>query len=375
MTTGKRNTKRNILLVAGISLVLVIGLVSGFGIHFIQQNNTKMAAYIRTHPEISSVVVYSFDDEGNLIDQSTNRFMNADTPLQTGSVMKLMVLAAYATAVSEGLLDPNELIPVSTVERFYLPYTDGQSHQAGLASLGIAVDQHGYAKDQNASITLDDIARTMIHYSANAGTDYLITRLGPERIQSVLNQTGMTNHSPISTVLGKTLMMFNHEGSNEDEDAGKLEDLFLNDPSWRNEQIDFILSGKVHTTLQEQYDWMEKLGWRGTAREYASLMSRIAAGRLISPQVSAMMQTILENMPSNGPLDILYYDRLGSKDGVTPGVLAVASYMRPIRGRFAGQNRVVVVFLNQMPLDYWRECVQAETIYLYSALLAEGSDI
>ncbi len=371
---NKSKKRHTAIQFAIIGITLLTGLVGGWaGVNWINENNRKMGEYIRSHPDGSAAAVYTFDTRGNLLENDGALAINADKPLVVGSMMKVLVLAAYADAVAGGSLNPAEKIPVTDVERFHLPLTDGQSHQTGLAGLGLQVDTLGFASDKTAMMTLDDAARIMIHYSGNTETDYLISRLGDKQLEKILSITGMAARGPVTPLLGKSLVMFNHEGASRVEEAGRLNDLYLNDPEWRDRQINHMkalaASGTGQPSLEEQAALGEALYMRGTAREYASLLAQVAAGTFISPEVSAIIQQKLESVPDNCPLTAIYYDRLGSKDGLLPGVTAVASYAIPKRGIFSGKNRVAVIILNGMPTDYWMETVQNQTIYLYSAEL------
>jgi D-alanyl-D-alanine carboxypeptidase len=243
-----------------------------------------------------------------------------------------------------------------------------------LESAGLAVDDLGYAKDPMSRLTINDIAGIMIHFSGNAETDYLIERIGAEQISSVMEKMGMQTHSPITPYLGITLAMLNHETSassgSELDDPNRLQQLYLEDPTWRKAQIEYLLSGKVQTSMESQAAWMEKVGVRGTAREYASVMARVASGTLISPEVSRIMQEKLTSVPSDWPLRLLFYNKLGDKDGAAPGVLSLASYMTPKWGINSGKSRVVVIIMNQIPLETWQKAFQNNGIYVFSAGLA-----
>lgn len=59
------------------------------------------------------------------------------------STVKLLVLAGYAEAVVGGALDPNEQVPVSAWQAYYLPHTDGGAHQQGLALVSYAQPKQG----------------------------------------------------------------------------------------------------------------------------------------------------------------------------------------------------------------------------------------
>jgi D-alanyl-D-alanine carboxypeptidase len=383
--------------ISGIALLAVGAAITGLVIYIDQLSRRKseLAEYIRLNPDTTAIVAYSIDERGEWVEDGYELFLNADHPLVVASTMKIIVLAAYAEAVVRGELDPQEHVSSADVERYFLPGTDGGAHAAGLKSLGLATDESGFARDPAAKIALDEIARIMIHNSGNAETDYLIARMGTERIALVMALAGMEHHTPLQPVLGVTLAMFNHEAAlasveqrralinaaaNGDFSAlQSLMDLYLHDPSWRAAQIAFMQSDE-HLSIAGKMGWAgqveaSRLFPMGTAREYAYLMAKIATGQLISPEVCKRIQQKLESVPSDWPLRLLFHRRYGAKDGVTAGVLTLASYAIPKSGRAAGKSRVAVILANELPYETWSTQLQAQGIYLLQADIARASGV
>ncbi|MEW5868709.1 MAG: serine hydrolase [Chloroflexota bacterium] len=381
-----------------IIVLLVIGaVIAGVSFYIDQLFRTKseLAEFIRLNPNTTAIAAYTIDEHGERVEDGSEIFENADLPLVVASTMKIIVLAAYEDAVARGEFDPGEQVAMVDLERYYLPVTDGGAHAAGLASLGLAADASGFARDQNATIGLDDVARIMMHNSGNAETDYLIARLGAERIASVMALAGLEQHTPLQPVLGITLALFNHEvpltnteqrqalinqvANGDFSSLESLMDLYLHDQSWRAAQIAFMQSEEF-VAAAGQIGWegqaaASQLFPKGTAREYARLMAKIASGQFISPEVSARMQQKLESVPSDWPLRLLFHRRYGAKDGVTAGVLALASYAVPKNGLLAGQPRVVVILTNELPYETWAAQLQAQGIYLLETDLARAAGV
>ncbi len=380
-------------------LVLGIGIVGiGMG-YFIQQTNNlkkEFAEYIEANPDDVAIVTYTIDQNGEPIEDENAIFHNADQPLVLASTMKLAVLIAYAEEVANDRLDPNEQISVTDWEKYYVPMTDGGAHTLGLKSMALEADELGFALDQTAQVSLDDIARIMIHYSGNAATDYLLMRIGDEKMDNILAEVGLEHQTHFRLILGTVLAIFNHEyiqpdihqlqaiieqvSEGQTEYVDHLVDLYLNDPTWRTKQIQYMTHYNTSVNLSEQDIWAyqvaaSKLFPTGTAREYALLVAQIARGQLISAEVSEIMQQHLESVPSDWPLRLLFFDGFGAKDGVTAGVLTIASYAVPRRGDLAGQNRVVVVLANHMPLDKWSNQLQLEGHYLLQTDLAQATGV
>ena len=377
---------------------LVIGLVAlgaAFFLYQASQHKKEMGEIIRANPNTTAVVAYTIDADGQPVMDGLEVFFNADTPLVMASTIKTVILAAYEMAVEEGELDPNEKVAIAELEKYHLPQTDGGAHTAGLASLGLAAGADGFAKDQTATITLDDIARMMIHNSGNAETDYLTARLGVKRIAETMSAAGLEDHTPFHSILGITLAMFNHEAPLTDavrrqalvNEAASgnftsleaLADLYLHDPDWRAAQLAYMRS-EAFTAAAGQMGWdgqveSSQLFPKGTARQYARLMAQIASGRFISAAISARLQQKLESTPADHPMRVLFHHRYGAKDGVTAGVLTLVSYAAPKSGPLAGQTRIVVILTNGLPYETWSNLLQFQSIYLLQVDLAKNGGV
>ncbi|MBK8906101.1 MAG: serine hydrolase [Anaerolineaceae bacterium] len=388
MSTKVRR-KQMIFWIVGIVILLVATAVTTL---FWQVNRVQraMTDFIIDHPGETAVVTYTFDENGILVDDGSAVFHNADEPLVVASVMKTAVLAAYAEMVVNGELDPNEAVPVAEWERFYLPGSDGGAHIAGLRRVGLAADELGFAVDQTAVVTLDDLATMMMHYSGNAATDYLLERVGLERVTAV-TQTHLRHHTPIHHTLGYALAVFNHEApfslawvqsvqsrvaSGDFSDLDRLIDLYTNDARWRQAQLDFMGSLASQTVSgEEMWAFQEtavQLMPKGTAHDYARMMAQVGSGRFISAEVSALMQQKMETVASDWPLRLLYFDRFAAKDGTTAGVLSLAAYSVPKRSALRGENRVVVLLTNGLPLELFTQQVQFQGHYLLPIDLAQA---
>ncbi len=380
----------------GLALVMALGVGGFLGWQYFSLKS-QFAETIVRNPEKTALAVYTFNELGEPIADGRTLYHNADTPMVMASTMKVAVLAAYASAVSSGELDPQQEIPVAAWEAFYLPNTDSGAHAAALTSLELEVGELGFANQLSATVPLEAIARAMIHFSDNAATDYLLTRLGKARISSTLRAAGMERHTPLYPILGVALAAFNHEGQLTTEafdslraelaagDTSTFEalvDRYQDDPDWRGAQIKFMTDpGGAPAPVQDAASALayqmavSELLPRGTAREYARLMAQVASGRLFSPQASTIMQDILETNPAENWLRLLFHDRFGAKPGLTTGVLTCATYANPKWGPLAGQSRVAVILTNRMPLDFLQDQVPYDGHYLLQTDLAAGTGV
>jgi D-alanyl-D-alanine carboxypeptidase len=393
MSRGRKTAIWIVLLALAVS-----GLAGGGAWYFISKANEakrNLADLIAEDPGATAAAAYTFDDEGEIVDDGNAVFHNADEPLVVASTMKVVILAAYAEAVVSGDLDPNEQIPIADLEQYYLPLTDGGAHARGLRSVGLRADDDGFARDRSARVRLDDLARIMIHYSGNAETDYLITRLGADRIASLMQTSGLEEHTPIRPTIGVALAIFNHEvpslsgeqleeviaavSRGDTSPLDRLTALYVNDPQWRAAQIAFMRSLEEREAdnldMWRYQTEASQLLPHGTAREYAEMMARIASGRFISPEVDQIVQQKLETVRSDWPLRLLFFERFGGKDGVTAGVLALASYAVPRRGPLSDDARVVVIIANSLQLEDWAQQLQYQGHYLLLTDLARATGV
>ena len=393
-----RTRRKRWPVILAILLIAAVVLGAAFTWHFLRQSSAasdRLVDHILAHPESASVAVYTFGENENITEDGHSLFLNPDQPLTLASTTKIMVLAAYADGVANGELDPQESISITEWERYYLPFTDGGAHASGLNRLGLAADDLGFALEPQSTVTLEDLASVMMYESGNAATDVLIERIGTERINSVMAEAGMELHSQILPTLGPALAMVRHDqaplssselsnliadvSSGETAYLDELGEAYLNDSAWRSAQIQYLASDQEASNESMIEAWTyqreaSQLFPAGTAREYAHIMARVASGTFLSQEASSIMSQILETAPSDWPLRRFFFHTYGAKDGVAPGVLTLATYAVPRRGELAGQSRVVVLFINGLPLEPWIASVQYLGIYRLQTDLAQAGD-
>lgn len=116
---------------------------------------------------------------------------NSSCVIPLASTVKIMIAIAYAEAVQVRRIDEDIQIPLSELEKFYIPGTDGDSHKQWLDHL----EQEELITNQ--SVSLREVAVGMIRYSSNANTEYLISLLGLGEIQNLLERMELHHHECI----------------------------------------------------------------------------------------------------------------------------------------------------------------------------------
>jgi D-alanyl-D-alanine carboxypeptidase len=325
----------------------------------------EVLTYLESHPDTFGLIAYTVNTDGSPVEESIIAH-NADDPFTLASTIKIVVLGAYAREVEAGRLDPDQPITLAEWERFYLPNTDGGAHPAALDDLQIP-HSNGYATDPSQTVTLEQIAGAMIRFSDNAATDVLLYRIGQEALTAVITESNLTQQEPPVPLSGAFLLFQNHEHPTLTESrlgelkvlsreaflaqAQALGDRLQGDDVWYQAEREWRIARAPTIPVRAQAD-VVALTPHGSARDYATIMGQVATNTFISPEVTAIMRRHLE-WPMQFEGNQAEFTALGTKGGSLPGILTGATYYIPKAGDFAGQPRVVVLFMNDMPFSAW----------------------
>lgn len=319
----------------------------------------EVLEYLAAHPGNFSLVVRSADGEDDISHMP-------DEPNPLASTKKIVVLAAYAKEVFEGNLDPDEEIPVSEWEKYYVPNTDGGAHPAAMENLEIATDGNGAATDSGATATLDEMASAMISVSDNAATDYFITRFRPEKIRSVIEDGNLVGQRPIPPISGSFLVWNSPEGEGTPSLAQMSREEYATavaeaTESYANGECpDEWREGNAPLeSFIEQREMAMEYEAEGAAEDYARIMAGVADGEFISPEASEIMRRHLE-WPMESEANKERFEAFGAKGGSLAGILNQAAYATPKNGGFSGETRVVVLFTRGMSASAWLGATQSE---------------
>ncbi len=209
---------------------------------------------------------------------------NAEVPRVLASTVKVVHLLAYATAVTEGRLDPAELVRVGDWDAWHPFDGDGPigagAHHTALTELGIPCDSYGIARDPEQRIPLEAIVRAMIVHSDNAAPDYLRARLGDAALSRGLE---------IRWFCGETLRSL--FPGRDDELAAR----FTRDPAFRGEVLERVRGDPI--TAEAEWAWTQRTA-HGTATDLFALHRMIATA---PTRPAELARRILR-----GPGDVLF---------------------------------------------------------------------
>lgn len=346
------------------------------------QSPEDVRRYLVQHPRDVALANFSVTADGTIETRDPVILHNADKPMPLASVLKIVLLAAYARAVAAGQLNPQEPVTMADWERYYLPGRDSDAHAKALTALGLAIDLYGFAVDQAATVPLDAMVGAMIQFSDNAAPDWLLVRLG-NAVPETMQVAGMRGQEPLLSPLGMFLAWENHEVGALTEarlwrlllqpqsryvaEINRLRTAFQQ-PDWRAAEFEWRLAQEnLGSTYYEK--WLAQRTTKGTVRDYAMLLARVVTGNFLSPEISATMRRHLE-WPLQEPALRNAFAAFGNKGGTLAGVVTDANFYIPRSGDFAGQSRVSVLFLQQMPLVQWQQLTETFAQQRFNAELA-----
>ncbi|MFI9456997.1 serine hydrolase [Amycolatopsis sp. NPDC052450] len=276
---------------------------------------------------------------------------NAGTRRLLASSIKVVHLSAYAAAVSEGRLDPDEQIRVGDWDAHHPFVSDGRAHFHALNWLGVPCDDYGIAKDPGQRVPLARLPEAMIFFSDNAATDYLRTRLGDPALRLAAARGGWARPDTRS-LGGEVLMLMLPEYAPPPGSpvavrramGDAVARRFVRDPGFRAEA--FARIPGMPSTPEAQWPWVKGHG-AGTAAELFSLHRGIARG--LYPQAREILAKPLADRVPPGASEVLI------KDGALPRTLTMGLSVRWPGGR-SGTAAVLLDgvtdqdTLNELPL-------------------------
>jgi beta-lactamase class A len=238
--------------------------------------------------------------------------INADTPMDTMSVIKVPLLVTAFRDIDAGKLDPKQRLDMQTADKRF----------------GTGVLR---TLDDGLNLTLEDALTLMIIQSDNTATDLVFQRVGgPQRVTETMRELGLNS----ITATGTAFDWFRALGEVTDPSYAKLTpaELFTKGyPQSPTRQADverFHFEGKHPFGLS-------------SARDMGRLIEMIATNKAASPDSCRKMMRLLAAQQMNTRIPKYLAQPSGHKTGDFPPYIANdAGYIM-----VAGQP-VVVVFFN-----------------------------
>jgi len=275
---------------------------------FIVKNKSRAAFYLTKNDTV-------------LARQNENKLM----PL--ASTVKILVAVEFAKQAGSNVIDEESYIPLSELNKYYLPNTDGGAHPAWLQ----------YERTQNHirqdSVQLLDVARGMIIFSSNANTEYLMDLLGPDNVKNNIQLFGLDQHTAIFPLVSSLFLYQNPKNAKEASIIKGIKKLTEEGYCKTIYQIHNAL--KYDTVLKKKFRpqdlsvnmqklWSDRLT-ASTVKNYNHLGSILNNRRYLDANSYGTVAEVLEYIMEN-PLNRKIYKHFGLKNGSTAFVLTEAFY-------------------------------------------------
>ena len=272
--------------------------------------------YLTKNPEKTSLYVAH--------DNDTIITYHSDKPRPLASVVKIIIALEYAYQIDHGDISKEQMVPLATLNRYYIENTDGGAHEAWI----------NYLEEENKidtnEVALHEVAKGMITFSSNANTDYLIELLGVENINDRKSDLELTDHDGVYPLVGAILISQNFKKEMDNSDwMQQLKN--ISDKEYKHLALDYSeqmknneTKNEFDLTINEQRIWSDRLP-KAPAATYGKLLHMIASEQF-PEEVSAMMRDLME-----WPMEMYednkdLYKHFGAKGGSTAFVYNQAIY-------------------------------------------------
>lgn len=269
--------------------------------------------------------------------------LRADRTFPLASTVKIIVAIEFAKQAAAGKINPDELVAVADLDRYYLPGTDGNAHPNWKQQATTA------GKLADGRVPLREVAKGMIWFSSNANTEYLTERLGSDAVNANLSELNLPQHDQLYPLVSS---LFLYSTTDKTALTKRLNTLTANDYAREIAMIHARLKADSSGTYKQTFIfpditlqklWSDRLT-ASTTDEYASIMQKIQSRTYYSPTVHAQLDPIMEWIFEANPANRNVYQHIGLKGGSTAFVLTLAFYATTK----AGDRTRIVVFFNDL---------------------------
>ncbi|MGE6346982.1 serine hydrolase [Bacillus mycoides] len=328
------NILKIIGIVAGVIVVAVIAFFVIMKYYLSKEDPDYVLNYIKEHKgdETCSLLIRK---NGEVVTS-----VNENKKLPLASMAKIVIAVEFAKQVSEGKIRRDEQISLKELEKYYVKDTDGGAHPAWLE------DAKARELVKNEQITLEEVAKGMIHYSSNANTTYLLEKLGIDRVNESIKELELTSHDKFTSYTASLYMRGYAEKELHVPEDQSLE-MIRNMPN--DEYNKHVL--QIHEWMKDESEWKKRdiplkidmefqRIWSdrlvsANAKDYLSLMEKINSRNYFPKSMQDEIDNVFKGTVENSKLEYA-----GQKGGSTAFVLTKSLYTTDKKG-----NKVEVVIM------------------------------
>ncbi len=256
-------------------------------------------------------------------------FLNENKLMPLANTFNILVAVEFAKQASSDIVDKNAYVPLSELDKYYLPNTDNNAHPLWLEYERKNNHIHG------DSVRLIDVARGMMMFNSNANAEYLVDLLGINNTRSNVGLFSLRAHTAIYPLPASLLMYQNPKNISEDKIIKAI-----------NKFSDEIYSRQVYSlhvqmkhdsrfkaaftrgdlTLKMQKAWSDRLP-ASTTKDYVHLANILNNRRFLSDSAYKIIEEIMEYPMENKNFQAVF-KHYGVKGGNTNFVLTHVIYLK-----------------------------------------------
>lgn len=312
--------KKILILVGIIVMLIVVGIC--ILAYILNPDEKKITKFIKENPDRTAILIVQND--------TIFASINVDKMMPLASTVKIIIAIEYADQAGNGLINPDEEIDLAELEKFYVPNTDGDAHPEWLGAVK--------GKVTNNKISIREIAKGMIKFSSNANTEWLINRLGQDKVNAQISKLGIKHHSKIYNIVSALFVA--NEAFPQAKGAEKAQKLKTLTMDQYISYCDLVHSKMVADTsyrnslgemdMDHQKVWSDNLP-SSTVREYVGIMKKINSRTYFSEKTQFYLDEVMEYILDN-PANKKWLEHSGAKGGSTAFVLTKAIYATDKKG-------------------------------------------
>lgn len=306
---------RKIFSSIGIMFGFIV-LAGAYGLYDIVPGEDFVLTFIRNNPDKSAILVLRND--------TVLARQNADKLMPLASTVKIILAIEYAEQSAKGLINPDTLISLQELDKFYVPNTDGGAHTSWLKSVSDKITDN--------QISIREIAKGMIKYSSNANTEWLLNKLGIVHVNNRVDSLGLKHHTKIYNIVsalfvGKELFP-DIKGNDLQKKLSELsmeEYIEATNLIHRKLDMDSLYKRDMGDLgLDIQKIWSDRFP-SSTVEDYVSIMQKINSRNYFMEKSQNYLHEVMEFIMEN-PANRAWLDHSGMKGGSTAFVLTKALY-------------------------------------------------
>ncbi len=314
--------------------------------------------FIKTNKDRASIYITKND--------TVIAFLNENKVMPLANSFNILVAIEFAKQASADIVDKNARVPLSELDKYYLPNTDGNAHPSWIE----------YERKNNHirgdSVKLIDVARGMIMFGSNANAEYLMDLLGINNIGSNIGLFGIRIHTSIYPTPASLLMYQNPKDISEDKIIKAInkfsEQNYAKHVYSLHIQLkhDFRFKASFRAndmTMKMQKVWSDRLP-ASTTKDYVHLGNILNNRKFLTDTAYKIIEEVLESSMENKNFQAVF-KHYGVKGGNTSFVLTHVLYLRTK----SNTNIELAVFFNNLSPDEekklaaWLDPFEAQVIF------------